>query len=394
MNNNNELELDMKVPSREDDIYKKMLQYQEYEFTYCIAYEMLLRNDDFYEQNCYAPQSDHDIEQRRLLLLEKFGVDDEYFYDYFDTMGTDVSKINDNLLLGNFFNDFKIGNIKDGLFKLIEYYYKANQIYQPIPGHENHEIKNRIIKDKSVAEIYIKYDQYYIPIECENKKTIVQLSTELSMGLLNKSFRKTIQYSDYLVPYIQTEPIFKAPTLKFNSAQVINLPVNLNLPENELVAYIRKVKEEYDNLYYSPKRPNESIYKAIDRLERPKSEKKIPKIFKNYKAFIIDAFFIYDLYSALQPHYEEKIKKLKSERDKEIKKISEDKTIPDLRDIIKDIKESYKYKISEWNTDSLKDYILKKTNFSKDKVQESLTLMNSYIDNMRYKVLITGAIEK
>ena len=394
---NNYHELDIKVPSLDDTLYKNMFQYQEYEFTYCIVYEMLLRNDDFYQLYYYEPQSDQESGARKLSLRE-YGVDEDYLNDYSDTLGTDILKINDGLLLGRFFTDFKIGNIKDGLFKLVKYYFKNNQLYEPIPDQKNYEITNRIVTGKTVAEIYINYDQYYIPIEYENEKTIVQLSTELSMHLLNESFLKTIQYSDFLVPYVQTEPIFKAPTLKFNTAKVINLPVNLNLPKNELIAYITKIKEDYDSLNYNPKRPGESIYEDINRLERPKSEKKVPqKMFENYREYIINALYIYDLNSLLQPIYNSKKEKLRTARDEEVKAISSDSNmfITHLKEgRIESTKDNYSNDIGKWSNEQLKEGISEHTGFSKDKVQNSLTLMKSYIDNMKYKVLITGSIEK
>jgi hypothetical protein len=44
----------------------------------------------------------------------------------------------------------------------------------------------------------------------------------------------------------------------FQQSKIINLPVNLNLPPEELVAYMSKIKEDYDK----------NVLKILHPLER------------------------------------------------------------------------------------------------------------------------------
>ena len=384
----------IKIPSLNDEIYTQIYGYQEYEFTYCIAYQMLLRNKEFCQLTSNIPE---DINSYREILLREYGLNEEYVYDYFDTLKICEGIVNNDLLLGKYFTDFKIGNVKDGLLKLIQYYYKNNKIYQPIPGAENSEIKNRVVTNEEVCKIYIKYDKYHIPIVYNGEKILYELSPEISLALLDDKFLKTINYSDFIIPYIQVEPIFKTPTLTFSSSKIINLPVNLNLSKSELIAYMTKIKEDYDKSMYCPNSLGESIYADIDSLERPKSEKKTPKTFKAYHEYIVEAFFIYDLYNVLLPKYNNKIEKLKNKRDQEIKTILEDQAISIAsirKEKIQIVKKNYNINISLWNKTSLMSDIEKELWFSHDRVRNAITLMKSYIDDMKYKVLITGRIEE
>jgi hypothetical protein len=158
----------------------------------------------------------------------------------------------------------------------------------------------------------------------------------------------------------------------FQQSKIINLPVNLNLPPEELVAYMSKIKEDYDKNVLKILHPLERITQIFQEAKKPNSEKKLPIKTKKRKA-MADAFYIYDLYQIIEPIWS--AKNNDSKRDLHL-------TIA----IESGFDRNNAYFTENGNTKDGEE--LKKN----DKVEKSYTMLREYIDDKKYRELITGTV--
>ncbi|MBV5278645.1 MAG: hypothetical protein J0647_06380, partial [Campylobacteraceae bacterium] len=86
------------------------------------------------------------------------------------------------------------------------------------------------------------------------------------------------------------------------------------MPEKELVAYIKKIKKDYDTKNTNLKHPLELIGEELIRAEKPKSIAELETTEK--KKNIADIFYIHDV----QEIFLEQKEKIKREREEEISK--------------------------------------------------------------------------
>ena len=86
---------------------------------------------------------------------------------------------------------------------------------------------------------------------------------------------------------------------EFNQTQVA---FNMSLPKDEIIAYISKIKDDYDKKNNSYKTLNQLLYgndtRSEDKLEHKQKEK------------YADDFFIYDYYTQSDEEYEKKLESI------------------------------------------------------------------------------------
>lgn len=308
------------LPKRSDSIYKEIEEFEDYEFTNCIAYEMAIRNEEakkiiqkisklnsIRHHFIYRKNEDGDY-------YDLFGRSDKYFILENDlvvkqletkllkTFMIDYSKINDrpcgNILLTR---ESLIYIMQQGLFFLNES--KINPI--------NNTLANFTRKD--FFEIHQSYN----------------IKTKENISKLKDTRTKKLRYKD----------------------KDISIPLNLNLPKDELIAYISKIKDEYDNDNSIVKNINDLLGEDSTKADDEHTQKKSNPI------RWADWFYIYDCYKILKAN----------------KKDSDENLFGDIDTKLKEHYDSLKI-----NHYSEKQY----------KIIKKKMIYN--IDNLGYKELITG----
>ena len=94
-----------------------------------------------------------------------------------------------------------------------------------------------------IKKIMNKYDMYYIPVNDnlkEKKTKLMQINKNIPLKLLDKNFYNELDFSNISKKNIKIKPSIKS-MLQFDEAKIIDLPININLPIEELIAYIIKI---------------------------------------------------------------------------------------------------------------------------------------------------------
>ena len=152
------------------------------------------------------------------------------------------------------------------------------------PNHHETDIELNQYMDKAIKEsIRHAYDtspRYKDNFTFKDGYSIYQASYEDSNEYdINKIF-----------------PNFKRPMKQFNQTQVA---FNMSLPKDEIISYISKIKDDYDNKETSYKTLNQLLYEEDTRTEE--------KLEHNQQNRYADDFFIYDYYTQCGENHENKL---------------------------------------------------------------------------------------
>ena len=240
----------IELPKRKAPIYKEIEAFETYEFTNCIAYEMAIRNN----------------EVKRLF---------------------NFIKTNDNLRW----------NIKSKDIKRI--------ILGKYPKLNNHMVVDEI-KRKLLNKYLIKYDYKQLTSDLFFVKFPKKFAELLSNQILIGKHRKESYQRNYFQKEGFTiEQLYNATKKDFDSSISPNFKryihnsnsklenINLNLPKDELIAYISKIKDTYDNDNSIIKTPLELLGEDLDKANNKKMNK------TNAEKYA-DWFYIYDCYQILK----------------------------------------------------------------------------------------------
>lgn len=370
-------EYQIDLPERSDTKYFYIENYEDYEYTYCVAYEMLIRTKEFktIKEVPYAERGEQWKKE-----ISKLGLNPN-MRNFPENIFT-FNPLNQNQLINETWTSFIIDDIQDGLNRLITFYINRNELYQikrDVVDEYGQKIYKKV-KNTTLSSVIENMESYHIPTVINNQfakndTSHIQvmsppLSKYLPLKILEKRFLEILSSSDLKEKYIQTEPIFNRPRLVFQQSKIINLPVNLNLKKEELVAYMSKIKDDYDKKTLQILHPLERIARIFKEAKKPNSEKKLPMKRKKRKA-MADAFYIYDLYQIIEPIWSTK---------NNDSKIDLHLTIA----IKSGFDENSTYFAENGNTRDGEE--LKKN----DKVEKSYTMMREYIEGKKYRELITG----
>lgn len=251
--------------SRSDNIYKEIEEFEDYELQNCIAYEMAIRNKKY-----------------KATLIRKVSAINDLFLSYRDNKPiTDKS-----------------------LIDLIEFY-NANFDYNKESRDEfiNNCLIDRIsislrdlgINEKATYEL-LKIDEIkdfeiikYIKKTYEKEKPNI-LDDEINV-YSNEGYKiiqsGPIEEDDTFIPENKIMPDFKRPFLRFRNGKCTELLVNLSLPLNELICYLKKVKNDYTDNPSILKTPYEIMELDIISINNSKKQKK-------QAIKYADHFFCYD----------------------------------------------------------------------------------------------------
>ncbi len=253
-----------KLPKRTDDIYREIEQFKDYEYTNCIAYEMAIRSK---EVELIIKELDSVLTNNMQLLLKW----NDFLFDKY-AIDADFLK--------------KIYDIMDKIEVLLD---QTNIDYM---DYENNH--NSIIKVASA--FYLDYFEYFTKKETKKYgKKFLKHENNLYLGdIEGDGFRVSNKYNEelnYHEAYISQR--YNRPKIKLFPK--VNVNINPNLPKDELIAYISKIKDEYDknnSIVMSPTELLGEELKAID--ENLLINKKTGKYLNRIR--IADMFYIYDMF--------------------------------------------------------------------------------------------------
>lgn len=389
------------LPERDSYPYFYIETIEDYEYTNSIAYEMLRRNKEFKElkEKTYTYRT-----KDWTTKILKLGLDPRMNFFTDEPIGILDYEYKKNRFFYESWDSHTIDDIHNGLEKLITYFFNKNEIFTLTDKNDQLNMNNyKKIQDVEFNDILIEHFNFYIPclltddfikIDTSNMKRMQQISKDIPLRILDKDFLETLNFNDTKYKYTQILPFYSRPTLSFPQSNIVNIPINLNLEDDEIKAYILKAKEEFKNQNLTIKHPLELIGNEFEEAEKPKSEKEFPTERNKRKVAIADAFYVYDLFKILEPYFEQKRKKFRDIRDEKIQLIKFEykniKNANDKEDSITNLKESYKDTIKQYSSDNLQFIIHLITNHSQHKVERYLNYMKEYIDNKRYAELISG----
>lgn len=306
-----------KLPKRSDIIYKEIEKFEDYEYTNCIAYEMMIRNKEFLKDS------------DEVFSFVPIFIKDGYIYE------------NKN------YNHQK-------LYELITKYSKKWGIDEDSLLNYNDYKINKMSMGYSV--FYKSEDNIFF--EAEIDKT----------AKLNKN--------DNIENFVNLT--FQRPKIRLQYSRIINLDLNLNLPIDELIAFISKIKDDYDKNILTIKSPLELLGESLNKVNNKKINKKL----------IADKFFIYDYVKIRQEEIKINNEILYKEYE-EAKQIinknhylnSKDRKIQ-LKELKKEFEENVNSRIEELFAD-IED-------FTPATVKRYYYDIKPFIDDCKYKELITG----
>lgn len=299
-----------KLPRRNDEEYKIISSYAPYELTHCISYEMAIRNEDVIALlkniknltilskklfEYYISFGDIEIKENPYLDSKEIVTEALKLMKYY--------KIKQNFNIK--FKNYKLVNTFDSIMKMIthlinileENYYMIYDWKEIVPkGMED------ILKEPNHHETDIELNQYMNKSIRESIKNAYDPSPRYKDNYSIKD-----GYASYQASYENSKeydinkifPNFKRPMKEFNQTQVA---FNMSLPKDEIIAYISKIKDDYDNKENSYKTLNQLLYEDDSRIEE-----KLDHTQKNRYA---DDLFIYDYYTQSDEEHEKKLESI------------------------------------------------------------------------------------
>jgi hypothetical protein len=268
-----------RLPQRDDLIYKEIEEFQDYELTNCVAYEMMIRNNEF----------------------EKKYEELNYYYN------------NIKIILQQFMKKYNLDKLR--LNEIIE-----SDIEKIV------NFRTEVLENKR-KEIYLKFGMYYFDDEFN----------KLPRKLLNGFKESEIRIGNNLDllggDYNELFLIPSRPRVELKLIPSSKIKLNLNLPKEELISYITKIKDEYDKNNSIIKTPLELLGETLEKSDNKKTPKK-PKA-----SVYADWFYIYDYW---------KYEKALGKTDKDIFVALEvENNVPYKEDMLRKIRDKMKYFIDD-----------------------------------------------
>ncbi|MBP6714979.1 MAG: hypothetical protein KA157_13645 [Aliarcobacter sp.] len=385
-----------KLPRRDDEEYTIISSYEPYELTHCISYEMAIRNKDVIILLNSI---------RHLTTLSK------KFFEYYMCYGNIIIKEDDYL-------DFE--EIVTEALELLNHYEIAQKFDIKFKNYLILDIYSSIMQIITLLNMILEEDYYLIydrkEIVPEGMEDILKEpnhhETDIELNqYMDKAIKESIRhaydtsprykdnftfkdgYSIYQASYEDSNeydinkifPNFKRPMKQFNQTQVA---FNMSLPKDEIISYISKIKDDYDNKETSYKTLNQLLYEEDTRTEE--------KLEHNQQNRYADDFFIYDYYTQCGENHENKLeiiqKKLSQYHGMKIENGRNNYTLIDYDEAITKMQS----KSTTNNSNSLDDLVAR---FQENEhiihyietikiIENRYESLKNAIDNKRYKKLI------
>lgn len=389
-----------KLPTRFDDEYTKIENFERYEYTHCITYELARRNIN--------------VENSLNLLFELFLYYDQRILPtltkYEKAIITDdmIEAIND---VENIYKEFFIDLIS---------HYDKKQFTVDFEGLTFKNIKEKLsyLVKTLIQELY---DSYYIIYRHESEKfvsdfseiynplTYLERDKALTKHLediyanevgLKENYKFNYDKNVYFTVYQEIHkdqkefsfstiyPNFRAGIRDFTDTKII---LNLNLSKNEIIDYIEKIKDNYDKKNSIIKTPRQLLEKELESYDDVIVDTADTEM-------LADVLFIYDYYRICEVSKNKKDYEIIEEIQIELTKYHGLKIIK-TPDEIKNKKDT-KYKQVSWqeylksnpDTNETNIYFEKdeKPHLSTKAIKNKYNLIKKFIEghNPKYKTLI------
>lgn len=339
-----------KIPKRSDPIYKEIEEFKDYELTNNVAYEMAIRN------------STNILLIETLNLRHKLSIaTKKYKKEVYEKEPVSIAKYRNNVQkLQELFiekEDYENYLKQNGIeFSFIEFTNNHINTESEIIFDARAINLHNILDEYAITELYKCISPYYGFLKNKNFEffnNIVAKRFPLVMATSTGCIHKIEKYIIEKPQKIDLLTFFARPQLTLPMSTYVSVNLNLNLPEKELIDYIKEIKRKFktQETFYDEdaketvniiKTPVEAIGYDLQKTNNPKAQKK-PK-----SHVYADWFYIYDCWK-----YQEK------------------QNISD-KDIFIDI---------ELTNDNF---------YKEDRIRQIRDKMIYFIDNLGYKELITG----
>ncbi|MCG3688766.1 hypothetical protein L5F68_01920 [Aliarcobacter butzleri] len=306
-----------KLPQRDDLIYKEIEEFQDYELTNCVAYEMAIRNKEF--KNLL---NDVELIRKNYFKVAKMYAETKTAKYNLKTSEDVINIVKDKI---DDFMEFRKNKIRD---KLSEIYKKFGlALFDTTNNSVLDDIKDVHFRTKGSLQNMLEFKE-------ENKDGQLEfLSTNynLKLDLPKEVSRKEVSRIEYVKNNLMI--VTSRPKIDSDKSHIIEMKLNLNLPKEELIAYLSKIKDDFDKDNSIIKTPLELLGETLEKSDNKKTPKK-PKAF-----VYADWFYIYDYW---------KYEKTQGKTDKDIFVALEvENNVPYKEDMIRKIRDKMKYFIDD-----------------------------------------------
>ena len=393
--------MNYKLPTRSDDDYTRFEKFEKYEYTHQFTYELARRNSNVENllnllSDLFAYCHKHKIIQ----LFTKY----EKTTNITDEMWSIINDIKNNckeFFIGlvkhynrkefiNSFEDLTFDKIKENLSYFVniltkELYDKYYIIYL----YESEEFTNEF-HDIYNSSVYLERDKVlteHIENTYANETSLKDYykfnSDENEYFTVFQDIHKEQQEFSFNTIY----PNFRTAMRDFTDTKIV---LNLNLSKSEIIDYIEKIKDDYDN--------KNSIIKTPRQLLKDELEIYDYVVDIDDNETWADILFIYDYYRICKISTNKKVYEIKSEIQMELIKYHGLK-IQKTQEEIKNKKDT-KYKITSWNEYIKNNPETNESNIFFDKdtkpylstkaIAYKYTIIKKFIEgkNPKYKILI------
>lgn len=392
----NEECVSLQMPSRSDEVYKDIEN--SYKHTYSLAYEMAIRNEDV-KKILYALGYLNNLKTNILAITKQYYKDkdssvaishkasavyDSNLQEYKERL---ISKY-PNYLTAELHHKYVYIGLHRISTMIDEFEEELRIEYLIVPKNKkiitpeaNHILIQRIIHNSIDPKKYKWYPNYQQKKRYESEEKEYDEYT-VSMGVFEDD-------DEFDVNVIR--PTFNSHIVDKNISLV---PINFTLPEEEILAFIKKIKEDMRKDGSIIKTPMELLGEELEKIEEAEVKEYLPKIFKSNLKAMANALFAYDV-SQYLAHEKDKLENkrdnLINKRDSELLpyKKSGRRTAHENREVQK-IEKKYKEEIQEYEKeiDKInKTSIDKKVTVGETTVKRYIAFIDEYIGEKKYRKL-------
>ena len=381
------------LPNRGDTTYKEIKEFKDYEFTNCIAYEMVIRNNKvielikrFLEKFINVDLNAKDIFYNTSSLKESFKESQELIniycinpiylhleYGFLKNVTDELQRI---------LQELKVTN--EGKYRnLNSIFFNKNREYEETRTPEDYKQETQLMGRDNPEEN--KYTHFKSTNTYQSLIIYKEIKVKDTKDLLYKEDLKKLNKDDF-VKTISNEwikPNYSRPELhqSFMSAKKRSVEIDFSLPLEEITDFIKILKKEHKDEEII-KNPLELLGMDFEKSNNKKMNKKL----------IADKFFIYDYVASRLKQIKEDNLLMYEEYEEQKQEILNNKYIDsnDRKIQLKELKREF-----EENTNVRKDEVFEDIEgFSSGTAKRYYYDIKPFIDDCKYKELITGTTTK
>jgi len=358
---------EVEIPKRNDRIYKEIESFEDYELTRCIVYEMAIRSGEDFRYVDEYEEWDFNQEDHYLLsdisLLGYFTLADK-ITEIYPTYIEDTHKKAFDI----FKKQYNPAHYSEEILK---------QMYSQAQNYYFNQIANNLTY--FIDNFLMNTNKEFIPITVPTLSEDVTIDKNYLIDIIKQTNKP--QH----IPIIR----YNRPEVTSNLSKVISLNINMALPLNELIAQITKIKKEFEGNQQKIKTTVELLGKKFQEVQSTKGYPKKPKAEK-----YADMFFIYDYVTARH----KEIKKYNALRREEYEaellaiKNNTDLSTKEKREQTKQALKHYKEMKSDATLKDIchEDELTEQLDIQGEMIYKNYRIMKPYIEDMKYKELVTG----